>query len=409
MNGLELQSDGKVKNLNGTPHIDWSFNTPTNSIKSILALFPTIYDDYAEDISTSGQFDFNASIQGDFDAEKENYPSITSELNIQNGTIKYDDKPKSVSNLNINLDIQKPQGSLESLKVSIDKAKAQFGDAGVINHSMTIFPFSDHEVNTGETFLTFTENDIQSSFPINEESFFNGKFDFESSYRFTLNQIQREDWEKVDLQANLNGKDIEIMQDDSPDLIISNAIASINKNKGILELQNAQYGSSHLSYIDCKGPILDYLFGNSSSLNLDLAVKAKMLDLNPFMESESESADSEATGETIDLTPYNLTLSIQSDELRYDVYDLTQFKMSGVFQNQELQISNVSGIYQSSLFECQGEVSSITPYLNGKSDLKVDLDCSADEFDLWAYMDSETEVQKQLLQMRKNLSSSPKT
>jgi hypothetical protein len=390
LNGLELQSDGKVKNLNGTPHIDWSFNTPSNSIKSILALFPALYNDYAEDISTSGQFEFNASIQGDFDAEKENYPAITSVLNIQNGTIKYDIKPKSVSNLNINLDIQKPQGSLDSLKLSIDKANAQFGDAGEMNHSMTIFPFSDHKVNTGETYLTFTENDIQSSFPVYEESFFKGKFDLESSYRFTLNQIQKEEWEKVDLHANLNGKNIEMMQDNSPDLIISNAMASINKNKGILELQNVQYGLSHFSFIDCKGPILDYLFGNSSSLNLDLAAKSKMLDLNPFMEADSEPADSGTSGETINLTPYNLNLTIQSDELRYDVYDLTQFKMSGVFQNQNLQILNVSGIYQSSLFQCQGKVSSIPPYINGKGDLKIDLDCSADEFDLWAYMDTET-------------------
>ncbi|NBC03876.1 MAG: hypothetical protein GVY20_09265 [Bacteroidetes bacterium] len=391
LNGLELRSTGKVKNLNKTPHIDWNINAPSNNIKSILALFPDLYDNYAEGITTSGQFDFNASILGNFDTEKDDYPSINSTLNIRNGKIQYKAKPKPISDLNINLDIQKSQGSLSSLKLSMDKAMAKFGDAAVINHSMTLSPFSGSKVNTGETALNFTESDIERTFPFYEESLFKGTFDFKSNYRFTLDQIEREDWENISLTANLQGREIEIGLEESPPLSIAKAMANINKNTGTLELQNTQYGPSHISFVDCKGPITDYLFGHSSSLSLDISANAKMLDLNPFMETQSAPASTESSNQTLDLSPYNFKLSMESDELRYDSYDLSQFKMSGIFQNQKLQISNVSGIYQSSSIECKGAVSSIAPYLNGKGDLSIDLDCSADEFDLWAYMSSETE------------------
>lgn len=391
LNGLELQSTGKVKNLNKTPHIDWNINAPSNSIKSILALFPDLYNDYAEGITTSGQFEFNATILGDFDAEKDDYPSINSTLNIRNGRIQYNAKPKSVSDLNINLDMQKKQGSLSSLKISMDEAMAKFGDAAVINHSMTLFPFSDSKVNEGETALNFRESDIESTFPFYEESLFKGSFDFTSSYRFTLDQIKRRNWENVSLAANFEGREIEIALDESSSLSIAKAMANINNNKGKLELQNTQYGPSHISFIDCKGPITDYLFGNSSSLSLNIAANAKMIDLNPFMETQSAAPESESSNQPLDLSPYNLNLTIESDELRYDSYDLSQFKMSGIFQNQKMQMSNVSGIYQSSSIECRGEVSSIAPYLNGTGDLIIDFDCSADEFDLWTYMSSETE------------------
>ena len=49
-------------------------------------------------------------------------------------------------------------------------------------------------------------------------------------------------------------------------------------------------------------------------------------------------------------------------------------------------LEEVAGYYEGTYFDCKGGVTSLENYINGKGDLMINFDCTADDFDLWNYM-----------------------
>lgn len=390
INGLQLEGSGSILNINQIPEIDWTMQTPSNDIKSIVALFPPAFDSYVDELSTSGTASFEAKLNGAFDSDTENYPAINAQLRVSDGYLKYESVPQALDKLNIRMDINKDQGDLSSLQLVMDKAEGKFGVNGSFDHQMKVFPFSDFKINTGQTDIQFSVSDLHASFPFLDEMEMNGAFDLTSQYEFNMSQIENESWDEITVQANLKGTDILYPDGSAHDYKVRTLSANANQQNVRVELEDVQYGKSLISFLDFDGPLLPYLLGNSGNLNGTVMARGKMIDVNQWLvdDVQTESTDSVSYAE-IDLSPFDLKYEFETDELRYYEYDLTQVKSNGRLKGARLSVANVEGFYESTYVQCQGEVNSLSEYLNGVSDLNMDFACSADEFDLWAYMSPE--------------------
>ncbi len=127
VNDLGINVDGTTSI--GEENIGLALNfsaTEASSVKSIFSLIPGAYTQDFDQVSTDGSLQFNGSVTGDYSEEK--LPGFNITLQIDNGEVQYPDLPKAISDINLSMDIQNPDGDLEKTEINIATFDAKMGD-----------------------------------------------------------------------------------------------------------------------------------------------------------------------------------------------------------------------------------------------------------------------------------------
>ena len=101
---------------------DLAFNSEKSDFATILALVPTDYQKYLEKATMTGAAEFKGSVKGLY--FNEIYPAIDVLLAVTNASFKYQELPESVQDIQVLAQIIKPEGDLNLLKVTVEKAHA---------------------------------------------------------------------------------------------------------------------------------------------------------------------------------------------------------------------------------------------------------------------------------------------
>jgi len=118
INQLPLTFEGFVQINEDNNEIDLSFKTPSSDFKNFLAVIPETYAKNIENVETNGDFVVNGKIQGIVD---ETYiPKMDIKVSSNNASFKYPDLPKSVEDINIDLQILNETGILEDTYLTFD-------------------------------------------------------------------------------------------------------------------------------------------------------------------------------------------------------------------------------------------------------------------------------------------------
>ncbi len=125
VNDFALQADGWVKLNEEDIAMDLTFGTPENSFKSLLSLVPGIYTEGFENIRTEGELAFSGSAKGTY-SEKE-LPAFNLTLAVKDAMFQYPDLPTAVSNINLDLLVDNPDGVLENTRVDLKQMHLEFG------------------------------------------------------------------------------------------------------------------------------------------------------------------------------------------------------------------------------------------------------------------------------------------
>jgi len=390
LNGLQLNGNGVILNLNQIPDIDWNIEMPSNTIESVLSLFPPAYDTYKNEINTNGTASFQAKISGPMDIEANNYPSLSSAFQIKNGYVKYNAASHAIEDLEIGLKMSKEQGDLTGLEVLIEKLEGKFGSNGSIDHRMHVFPFSRTLTNSGSTQLGFSMSDLYTTLPFLKESKAEGLFNLQGDYTFKMEDVLNENWNNVQINGNLSGNNIRYFLEADRDVTLKEVKAVLENKEIQVNMEDLQYEQNLIPFIDFKGAVLAYILSSANTLTGDLSIKGKMIDINTFIESTTTDEANPNTNSIIELPPMDIAVEFESDELRYYEYDFSGIKTTGIFFGDRFKLSNAQAYYSSTYLQCEGDVFNILNYLNAKGDLQSNFECSADEFDLYAYMSAES-------------------
>lgn len=126
INDLLLSSKGYFQFVNDTTYgMDISFKTPSNDFKSILSLVPVIYQKDFDKIKTSGKATFDGFVKGNYNSTQ--IPAYAINLKVDNGFFQYPDLPEPVKNINLQLNVNNPDGITDHTVIKIPQAHIEFG------------------------------------------------------------------------------------------------------------------------------------------------------------------------------------------------------------------------------------------------------------------------------------------
>ena len=127
LNGLALGLDGSMTLPEGSDDIlmDLSFDTPGTDFKSLLSLVPGVYTQDFAGIQAQGDLRFDGYARGTYNDSL--LPAFGLNLAVPGATLRYPDLPQPVTNIQIDLSVENPDGDPEHTLVDLRTFHADLG------------------------------------------------------------------------------------------------------------------------------------------------------------------------------------------------------------------------------------------------------------------------------------------
>lgn len=198
INEMPLRFSGTIIVPDTNINIDLQFEAPQTEFKNLLSLVPGMYKKDFEDIKTDGKLSFSGIIKGDYN--EKTLPSLNLALKVENGRFQYPDLPTPVTNINVDMKIENPQGAdFDKVKVDIRRLHADFGKNPLEVHG-TIAGLSKMLINAAAK-GSLNLGELTQMFPI-EGTTLKGNLDIDATINGVYDTLAKT-FPKVDAKMKL--------------------------------------------------------------------------------------------------------------------------------------------------------------------------------------------------------------
>lgn len=125
INDFALSFDGWFKMNPSEYSMDITYSSPANSFKSLLSLIPGMYTSNFKNMETSGELTFAGFVKGTY-SEKQ-MPAFQVNLGVKDAMFKYPDLPTAITNINVDLLVDNPDGVIDNTLINLKKLHLDFG------------------------------------------------------------------------------------------------------------------------------------------------------------------------------------------------------------------------------------------------------------------------------------------
>ena len=348
INDLTLGVEGSVA-MPDTQNIDMDmkFKTSNTSFKSLLSLVPAVYMKDFADVQTSGNLLLEGYAKGTLNDKTT--PSASIKLMVENAMFKYPDLPKSVENININVDMFWDGKNNDNSVIDVNRFHVEVAQNPVDLLLNVKTPISDPDIKaklTGNISLATLADVVPM-----EGSTLTGQVSSNVEMMGKLSMIENERYEDFKADGNITLSGIDYKSKNFPQGVLIDKL-SLDFSPQFVDLAafDANIGKSDIHLNGKVTEFIPYLFSDGI-IKANFAFSSNYLDLNEFMgESTEEIAEVEKTEsgemETIEL-PNNVDFTL-STQLKKVIFD-------------KLSIDNITGII--SLKESRALMQNLNMYL----------------------------------------------
>ncbi|MBZ9629266.1 AsmA-like C-terminal region-containing protein [Salegentibacter sp. LM13S] len=296
VNQLPLTFEGYVQVNEDNNEIDLSFQTPSSDFKNFLAIMPATYAKNIENVETNGDFIVNGRIQGIID---ETYiPKMDIKVSSNNASFKYPDLPKSVENINIDLQILNETGLLEDTYLTFDNVtfsidQDKFATNGSVKNLMGNM-LVDMALKG-----TLNLANLEQAYPLELEQDLNGILTADVTTQFDMNSIEKEQYQNVKSSGTASIRNFSYKSPEIPNEVkIANATMNFNQGNVRVPELKLTTGQTDITASGNIENLMGFLF-TDQNLKGTFTVNSNVFAINDFMiaETEVETGNEETQGE----------------------------------------------------------------------------------------------------------------
>lgn len=357
INQLPLTFDGYVQVNENNNEIDLNFKTPSSDFKNFLAVIPEEYAKNIENVQTSGDFVVNGTIKGIVD---ETYiPKMDIQVSSSNASFKYPDLPKSVQDINLDLNILNTTGIVEDTYLTFDNVtfridQDRFATNGSIKNlmgNMLIDMALKGTINLAN---------LEQAYPLDLDQDLNGILTADVTTSFDMNSIEKEQYQNVNSKGLATIIDFSYRSPEIPNEVkISNANLNFNQGNVTVPALNMTTGQTDLSASGTIQNLMGFLF-TDQKLKGNFKVSSGNFSVNDFMVAEVVTETTPVDGSTTPETTKVITgkeavkipsfldveLNFAANRVLYDDLVLNNAKGTLVINNEVATLRNISaGIF----------------------------------------------------------------
>lgn len=292
INQLPLTFEGFVQVNEDNNEIDLSFQTPSSDFKNFLAVIPATYAKNIENVETSGDFIVNGKIQGIVD---ETYiPKMDIKVSSDNASFKYPDLPKSVQEINIDLQILNETGILEDTYLTFDNVtfridQDKFATNGSIKNLMANM-LVDMALQG-----TLNLANLDQAYPLELEQDLNGILTADVTTQFDMTSIEKEQYQNVKSSGTASIRNFSYKSPEIPNEVkIANARLNFNQGNVRVPELKLTTGQTDITASGNIENLMGFLF-TEQNLKGNFNVNSNVFAINDFMIAETKSQSQSET------------------------------------------------------------------------------------------------------------------
>lgn len=326
INDLELHFDGSMQMNDDDMVFDLTFGAVQNEFKHFLSLIPAIYAADLSKMKSSGLLELNGTFQGVMSETQ--FPGYSFQVGVKNGAFKFDDMPSQISDLDMDFTMHNTSGldkdlvaHLKLLSFKIDNNP--FGAQLLFKNPL--FPFVDASM-LGSVDL----ERVAALVPTEEAIEMKGIFNTDMSFSGLIADLETDHWEDFNARGQMNLTNFIFKTPDLPDALSIPVFSMVLSPKQVLLNQfELIMGKTDLSVQGSVTEFFPFVFSDGT-LKGNVKLRSQQMDLNAFMESDSEvSQVSETDSEEIvpidvPALPQNIHFVLDAllEQVWFDTYEL---------------------------------------------------------------------------------------
>jgi hypothetical protein len=397
VNALQLKADGFIQLQEEDILMDLAFSSPQNDFKSLWSLIPNAYIAGYEDVQIDGKFDFAGNVNGTYN--ENTLPAFQVKTNISNGNVQYPDLPMGISSINAKIDINSPESDLNKMVIDIPRMGFKIGDNPIDGKIKISTPISDPEVN-GFVNGVLDLEDLAKAYPMEGVDEMSGVITANVKMNARLSQIEREDYESVDINGDVEIVNLKYYMTGYPAIKIKEAKFAFSPKMVDIASFDANLGNSDLRANGRIDNILAY-FSPEKTMKGKITMESDYIFADEWMEEsapqeEAKDAPLGATaGETASeelFDRFDFGIDANISKLVYDDYEITNIEARGQIAPNRMDIDRFAMKMGESDLKGSGQINNAFDYLFKEGTLNGDIKINSNYFDLNQFMTEDGEV-----------------
>ncbi len=343
LNQLYLQANGWVSMPKEDIDMDIQFGATKTDFKNLLSMVPMEFAKDLEGVDATGKIGLNGFVKGTYNDQS--MPNIGLKVNIENGRFKYPDLPKSVDDVQVDLNVYADMNNEDNTVIDLNKCQLKIASNPIdmVLHLKT--PESNPYIDFKGK-LNIDLSTLKDVIPIGKEEKIMGIIDADMMFKGNVNGAESGNFNGLQAEGKLNIKNFDYISDSLPyDIFVEDMALNFTPQQANLSNLAINVGKSKIKMNGSLTHYLEYAIKNEKLVGV-LNFESPEINLNDFMSTpEEEVTKSEETAENkeapIDTTssvvvlPNNIdfTLNSKIQKLTYDKTDFTnvggQVRISG--------------------------------------------------------------------------------
>ena len=338
INRLPVELQGTFTMGEKEDQYDLTFQSNGASLEALIGFLSQEQQQELKAYEKSGTLSFNGAIKGSH--SEATFPSLIADLILRDGKLKYPSRQNEISQIEIVANLSKPQGSMDSLRISVSKFNANIAGHPIAADLKISTPVSN-PILTGNLKGEVDFPSLKQTIPMDSMEI-GGSVQTNIHFDGPYAAIDQGEYDKFQTKGELSVRDFSYRSGAFPErLAIQSAAFAFNSREITISSMKGKLGTSDFT-VD--GSIADYwaYLLKDGILQGNLTIKSDLLDITQLMNGGKQTAD------TVHSEPYvlpervNLTLLANVSRMRYSRMEITQTNGKLVVSDQKLNLDQLS-------------------------------------------------------------------
>ncbi len=394
-NNLGLGLDGYFAMPGNDMNMDLKFLCKQTDFKSILSLIPAVYAKDFASVQTAGKLALNGYAKGTYNDKT--MPAFGTHLEISDAMFKYPALPKSVNNIQVNLDVNNPNGNPDATVIDLNKFHVEMAGnpVNMVMHVKT--PVSDPNLN-GEVNGKIVLASMKEFIPLEKGDEMSGTITMDVKMNGKKSMIDKGHYEEFKAAGTVEVDKMNYKTTSLPYTVLLNTV-KLSFSPQFVELNalDAKMGQSDITANGKIENFMQYIFQDSlikGSFNMNSAY----MNLNELMGPSSGTDSAGKPAAAADTTPMSIievpknidfVLNSSIKKLIYDKLEIDQVAGNIIVRNARVSMNNLKmNLLDGNML--------MSGYYDTKNTRKPDIhfDLNINEFDIQKTFNAFNTVQK---------------
>lgn len=339
INKLPLEVQGTFLMNEKSDLYDLAFESKGSSLEELISFLPLEQQNKLKSTEKSGTLSFEGTVKGNY--TDNSYPAIKADLKLTDGRIKYPSLPNEISKIAIDAKLSKPEGMMDSLKISIGKFEAYLAGHPVIGNLSVTTPVSN-PVLAGDIVGEIDFSALKNTIPVDSMEL-GGIISGNIHFNGPVSAIEKNEYDLFRTSGNLSLSNFTYRSPAFPETLgIQSAGFVFNSKEVTISSMKGKLGMSDFTVDGSLSDYWAYLLKNGT-IKGNIKVKSSQLDITQLMNGGTQPKDSVGHSDPF-VIPARIDMTIQADvdRMNYSRMDIRGTTGKLIIKDQKLNLDQLS-------------------------------------------------------------------